>query len=265
MTKNYHLTPLEQDLMGALDGPEGIVDTADLADRLPAHAKQTINKLVSSLASKGYLHRLKRGNYLYQRIPSERPAPGNLFAITQALWGGYIGFLSALRLHDLTQYEPFIYYAVTEKRSGRLELGSYTLRAVAMGRRATGMTFHKGVYVSTVPKTFFDCFFKPQNAGGYHELTRALHDAARSMEWDEFLSYFRDASPSLCQRTGYVLDTLAQRVGGIPSKAIDDLQSRVRTKSRLVPTGPSSGRYVRQWKLLDNLGPKRMLGWWEHG
>lgn len=265
MQKKYYPSPREQEVMGALDGEEGVLDTADLAGRLPGLRRQALNKLVSSLASKGYLHRLKRGLYLYQRAPSERPSPGNLYRITQALWGGYIGFLSALRLYELTQYEPFAYYAVTEKRSGRLELGSYTLQAVAMGRRATGMTFYREVYVSTVPKTFFDCFFKPQHAGGYSEVSRALQDAAPSLGWDEFLSYFRDASPSLCQRTGYVLELLARESGEVPAHVLKALRERVRVKCRLLPAGPSTGKYVREWKLLDNLGEPRILGWREHG
>ncbi|WP_456365935.1 hypothetical protein [Thermococcus sp.] len=87
----------------------------------------------------------------------------------------------------------------------------------------------------------------------------------KKIDWDEFLGYFkRFASNSLCQRTGYILE-LARNLGvEIPEDLIDYMRDRVKTWTKLVPTLPSRGKGVREWKLIDNLGKEKILGW-AHG
>ena len=240
-----------------------IVNSNEIKDIFPGLKPYQVNKVCSSLSSKGYLHRLKKGVYLVQKKPSDIPVIKNAYKIALALFRGYIGFSSALRLYDLIDYEPFTIFVVTGNRSMEKIIGEYTLKYVAMGDKATGMTYYNGVYVSTTAKTFFDCFYKPQYGGGYSTITKALYDA--DIDWNEFLGYFGLASNSLCQRTGYVLDLLGDATSVVPTDVLDYFKNRIKNNTRLLPSGSSKGKYIKEWMLLDNLGKENILSWWYHG
>ena len=240
-----------------------IVNSNEIKDIFPGLKPYQVNKVCSSLSSKGYLHRLKKGVYLIQETPSNIPVIKNAYKIALAMFKGYIGFSSALRLYDLIDYEPFTIFVVTGNRSMEKIIGEYTLKYVAMGDKATGMTYYNGVYVSTTAKTFFDCFYKPQYGGGYSTITKALYDA--DIDWNEFLGYFGLASSSLCQRTGYVLDLLGDATSVVPNDVLDNFKNRIKNNTRLLPSGSSKGKYIKEWMLLDNLGKENILSWWYHG
>ncbi len=162
-----------------------------------------------------------------------------------------MGFSSALRIYDLLEYEPFTIFVVTDKRSAERMIGEYTLRWVAMGDKAEGATYYQGLYVSTLAKTFFDCFYKPQYGGGYSTITKALYEA--ELDWKEFLSYFKKTSSSLCQRTGYVLELLNKNTEKIPQNVIEYFSRRIRNNTRLLPCGKGKGEYIKN--QLQKAGP----------
>ena len=262
MNKNTYLSKQEQLIFIVISSLD-IVHTGEIKDLFPDLKPYQINKICHSLSSKGYLHRLKKGIYLVQKKPSEIPAIKNPYKIASALFKGYIGFSSALRIYDLLDYEPFTIFSVTANRSMEKRIGEYTFKSVAMGEKATGMTYYKDAYVSTIAKTFFDCFYKPQYAGGYSTITKALYDV--DMDWDEFTGYFGLASSSLCQRTGYVLELFGKETDKIPEEVLHYFRTRIKNNTKLVPSGRSVGRYMKEWMLLDNLGKENILSWWYHG
>ncbi|NJE26405.1 hypothetical protein E3E22_07190 [Thermococcus sp. MV5] len=260
MVKNYYLSRTEQELMNILKSAE-IVSIQEVVDLFPRLSKDMVKKVLSSLVRKGYLYRIEKGLYLVNEEPG-RPLIKNPYQIALVLFPGYIAFSSALRLYGLIEYEPFTIFVATPGKSGKKEIGEYTIKAVALGKKAVGITLKNGIYTSTPAKTFFDCFYKPSYCGGYSEVTKALYEA-EGINWDEFLSYFkRFASNSLCQRTGYILELVKMELKvDIPEEVIEYFKSRVRTWTKLVPTLPSRGKGVREWKVIDNLGKERILGW----
>jgi len=246
MTRDRYLTPSEQKIFGIIQETD-IASHDDLRRAFPDIHRLAINKIISSMLEKGYLYPLKKGKYLVQKEPSANPLIQDPYRVALSLYSGYIGFSSALRLYDLTDYEPFTIFVVTT--------------SVSFGNKATGITFRKGVYVSTIPKTFFDCFFKPSHAGGYGEITKAFH-SVKNIDWDEFLGYYKKfGSSSLCQRTGYVLELMKDAGYQTPGYVLKYLRSRTGKKTRLLPSVPSKGKYNSDWKLTDNAGKENILGW----
>ena len=259
MMKNYYLSRTEQELMSILKSAD-VLTIQEIKELFPELSEDMIKKVLSSLVKKGYLYRLKRGLYLVNEEPG-KPLIKNPYQIALMLFPGYIAFSSALRLYGLIEYEPFTIFVATPRKSGEKEIGEYTIKAIALGEKATGMILKNGIYTSTLAKTFFDCFYKPQYCGGYSEVTKALYEAEK-IDWDEFLSYFkRFASNSLCQRTGYILELVKNLGIDVPEGVIEYFRGRVRVWTKLVPTLPSRGRGVREWKLIDNLRKERILGW----
>ena len=259
MMKNYYLSRTEQELISILKSVD-IVTIEEIKELFPRLGKDMIKKVLSNLVRKGYLYRLKKGIYLVNEEPG-KPLIKNPYQIALVLFPGYIAFSSALRLYGLIEYEPFTIFVATPRKSGEKEIGEYTIKAVALGEKAVGMIIKNGVYTSTLAKTFFDCFYKPSYCGGYSEVTKALYEAEK-IDWDEFLGYFKQfASNSLCQRTGYILELVKNLGVNVPEDVIEYLRSRAKTWGKLVPTLPSRGKSVRGWKLIDNLGKERILGW----
>lgn len=259
MGKNNYLTREEQILYSTLKKTE-IIDHTFIKELFPGYSPQKINKTCHHLLSKGYLYPIKKGVYLINQTNSNKPLISNPFLIAPYINNGYIAFSSALRLYDLITYEPFTIFIVTPHKSQEKELGNYLYKTIAMGEKATGATFQKNVYVSTIEKTFFDCFYKPQYAGGYREIIHAFSNKP-TIEWDQFLFYFNHfASNSLFQRSGYILDLLIQhQIINPPKKLMQTFKKHIGNKTKLVPSKPSKGTYIKKWKVLDNIGEHHLF------
>jgi predicted transcriptional regulator of viral defense system len=259
MQKKNYLSPEEQILFTTIQTVD-VITHDHIKELFPTYASQKINKLCHTLLSKGYLYPLKRGVYLINDIPSTQPLIKNPFLITPYISTGYLGFSSALRLYDLIDYESFTLFIVTTNKSQETQIGNYLFKTVAIGKKATGTTFFKNVYVSTIEKTIFDCFYKPQYAGGYRELVKALTNINK-INWNQVLTYFtKFASDALHQRTGYILDLMHQQhLIHLPASLLQEFQKRIRNNTKLLPEGPPHGTYHKKWKLLDNLGETTIL------
>ncbi|CAJ36711.1 type IV toxin-antitoxin system AbiEi family antitoxin domain-containing protein [Methanocella arvoryzae] len=263
MYKNIYLTAQEQLVFNAISSYD-LISVAEIVDLLPGMSEYKINKTCANLASKGYLYRLQKSLYLVQNKPSDVPVMKDPYRVALTLYKGYIGFSSALRIYDLLDYEPFTIFIVTSNMSREKQIGEYVFKAVAMGKRATGMSYYKGIYTSTLAKTFFDCFYKPQYSGGYSTITKAMYES-KGLDWREFVGYFDMASDALCQRTGYVLDMLNRETYIVPDQALEYFRSRIKNNTRLLPSGGGKETYSREWMLQDNLGRENILSWWNYG
>ncbi|MBU2565713.1 MAG: hypothetical protein KJ655_05620 [Candidatus Thermoplasmatota archaeon] len=262
MDKNIYLTKSEQYVFNLISKID-ITTNKEIKDILPDFDEKKINKICYKLMKKKYLRMLKKGLYLVQK--EGKFAVENPFKIALSIYPGYIGFSSALKFYELIEYEPFTVFVVTKHHSRNIPLGQYSFKYTAIGKRAVGATYSKGIWVSTVEKTFFDCFYKPQYAGGYSVITKALNQQ-RKMNWDRFLYFFKNfASNPLCQRTGYILDILRETDFSFPQKVLRYLENSIKTNTKLLPTAPSQGEFIKEWKLIDNVGKENILSWWYHG
>lgn len=259
MDKKNYLTGEEQNIFSTIKKTD-ILDNEFIKEIFPNYPSQKINKICHKLIRKGYLYPIKRGAYIVNETPSEKPIINNPFKIAAHINKGYIGFSSALRLYNLISYEPFTIFIVTPKKSQELKIGNYIFKTVSMGKKATGTTYYENIYTSTIEKTFFDCFYKPQYAGGYREIIKAL-SLTKTIKWDELLNYFeRFASDALFQRSGYILELLIQKKQINPPKYfIKKFKSHIRNTTKLIPTKKTRGKYIRQWKLVDNIGKTTLL------
>ena len=263
MYKNIYRTKQEQLILDAISSAD-IITVDEIFNLFPDIDRKKIDRICHNLARKGYLYRLKRGMYLVQDQPRGAPIIKDPYKIALNLFSGYAGFSSALRIYNLIDYEPFTIFIVTYNKSKEKTLGQYLFKAVAMGDRATGMTNYRDVYISTIAKTFFDCFYRPQYAGGYSTITRALYEA-KALDWPEFTGYFRLASDAMCQRTGYILDMLNNDTRIVPARTLNYFISRIKNKTLLLPTDKGKATYDKKWMIMDNLGKDNIMSWWQHG
>lgn len=272
MQKKFTTEPLshrEQQLYLTLESEgQNVFRVRHLKELKLPFSYEHVRVLVRRLERKGWVTSLGKGVYL--RLPASAALHGKVyledpFKVALKLFDGYLAFHSALKVHGLSEYEPFTVYVATRNKSETFTvLEQYEVKAITFRSRYTGYERKDGYTVSTIAKTFFDCFFHPQYAGGHPEVLKSLH-ACDTMDWEEFLKYVKKfASDSLCQKIGYLLWLLVKTKYDVPKKILSYLKSRVGVKTRLDPKR-REGKLVPEWQVYDNLGERKLLSWWLHG
>ncbi len=255
MDKKNYLTNVEQMLWGFIRDKK-LVDNELVQQVFPDFSENKRNKLLNSLSAKGYLQRARRDIYYNpQRL-------NDFYTLALRIKEGYIGFGSALRHYNLLEYEDFAMLVATKNFRKKIELKGtqYTIQFVPLHHLFVGFEKKNDIYVSTIEKTFFDCFLKPRFVG-FTNLTKALYDA--KIDWHEFIRYFTlTKNNALCQRTGYILELMKKTTKlEIPSFVFAFLLRRVKHPVKLLPIRGRS-MFNKRWKVQDNLGEKNILSWW---
>lgn len=252
--KNY-LTIEEQIVWEYIQDKE-IVDNELVEQIFPEMKPNKRNKILHSLYGKGYLQRAIRGLYYN---------PENLKSFHQLalrIRVGYLGLSSALRYHNLIDYEDFTIFVMTPNYQKKIDLSGtqYTVQFIPLKSLFTGFEKRDGLYVSTVEKTLFDCFLKPRFIG-YTNITKALYDA--KIGWHKFIGFYNlTKNSSLCQRTGYILELMEKNTKlKVPRFVFEFLLKKVKNPARLMQLGGKSA-FNRKWKIQDSIGEKNILSWW---
>jgi predicted transcriptional regulator of viral defense system len=182
------------------------------------------------------------------------------------IYPGYAGFTTALRYYHLIDYEPFTVYTVTYSKFAKIQLGQYELVFIGMGERSLWKPVHDGFWVSTLEKTLFDCFYKPQRVGGLSVVTQAIYEAD-GVDWKEFIRIIDlYASTPLCQRIGYILELVSEEIGKVvPRSVLVHLRRKVRYRTKLDVGSKAPSKYCSKWMVQDNVGRENILGWWYGG
>ena len=252
--KNY-LTKEEQRLWACIGG-KGIVDSELARMAFPDMLENKRDKMMHSLQAKGYLRRAKKGLYYNPEVSD------SFYRIALRMRPGYIGFASALKLHNLLDYEDFTIFVATRGYSGAAPIGEsqYSAKFIPLGQLFTGFEEIGGIMASSVEKTLFDCLLKP-GLMGFPAITKALYDAR--MDWKAFLGFFKlTDNSSMCQRTGYILKLMEEEAKlKVPDFVFAELQKRVGGPARLAPSGGRSS-FDKEWQIQDNIGRENILSWW---
>ncbi len=260
------LSPLEQRVYNACEGARGNLASIKVIESFKLSDDNTIRVVVSRLCKKKWFKRVKNGLYFVQT-----PFATGLedeFAYAQNAFNGYLGFSTALYLHKLSDQLPFEITVVTRSKSAVKKDGEYSFRAVSMGKKAFGsQTLCAGeggggnYVVSTRAKTLYDCLLHPNLAGGLSIVLKAFFDARLSeKEWREFFWFAQKFEKNaFFQRLGYLLSLLAEKDNGV-EKAVLECKKKVKAKAYL--QGRKKGVYVKEWMVFDNIGKKKLLGWW---
>ena len=224
--------------------------------------------LIDRLEKKRWITGIGKGVYL--RLPASTVVEGKVyledpFEIALKLYDGYLAFQSALKIHGLSEYESFTIYVATKNKSETKPLlKHYEIKAVKFSKRFTGFEKKDGYTVSTKAKTFFDCFYHPQYAGGYPEILKSFHMAGQ-IDWREMEKYLNKfGSSSLCQKIGYLISLLEETEYELSKDFLEYLKGRIKNKTKL-DFGQKGGTYDSEWMVLDNIGKKKLLSWWYHG
>ncbi len=109
------------------------------------------------------------------------------------------------------------------------------------------------VLCSDLEKTFIDCLFKPNYAGGLVEIGRAIYMSKDNINFGMLLDYAKKFnSQAVIKRLGFLLETLE-----IDNNIIDKLQN-LKTASYVVADTelPKTGKRISRWSIQQNIETK---------
>lgn len=264
-TMSFQTTNLLNKLIEAKQLCFGIDKTYQL---LPNSNTDAVKRLLSDMTKRGLLMRLKDG--LYYVIPFEQDPETFMpdwHLLSQYLVGDaeyYIGYFSALQIHSLTTQPNLKEQIVVNKQIKPSTLlikdipfqFIYHNEAHFFGNKKTWIDSFNKVQCSDLEKTFIDCLFKPQYAGGITEVAKAIHKSKDKIDYPKLLAYAkRFNSQAVIKRLGFLLELLE-----IENPVIDKLQ-KLRTNSfvALEPSYPKEGKTIFRWAIQQNLDRNSIL------
>ena len=229
---------------------------------LPNSKDGAIRELLSDMTRRGLLMRLKEG--IYHIIPYEANAETFMpdwHLIAEHIVNDaqhYIGYYSALQIHNLITQPSLKEQIVVSKqlRPSEIKIKEVPFQFIYHNEKhffgAKKMwidSFHK-VLCSDLEKTFIDCLFKPNYAGGIVEIARAIYISKGKIKYDRLLNYAkRFGSQAVIKRLGFLLELLEMQ-----TNIIDELLELKTTSYIALDTElPKKGTYNKRWSVLQNL------------
>jgi len=261
--KSKYISTQSNELLSYFNGQnKTCLDYSEAYHAMPNSKESTLRELLSDMTKRGLLMRLKDG--VYYIIPYEANAETFMpdwHLIAEHLVNDtkhYIGYYSALQIHNLITQPSLKEQIVVSKqiRPSQIKIKNIPFQFIYhndkhfFGAKKIWIDSFNKVLCSDLEKTFIDCLFKPDYAGGIVEVARAIYTSRNKIKYDILLDYAKKFdSQAVIKRLGFLLEIL-----DINTKIIDDLQ-KLKTASYVVLDTelPKIGKRSSRWRIQQNL------------
>lgn len=106
-------------------------------------------------------------------------------------------------------------------------------------------------------KTYVDCLYKPNYAGGIVEISKAIFKAKDKIQVEKLRQYIiKFGAQSVRKRLGFLLELL-EIAPSFSNELLGDVSNSI---VRLDPSLPAEGRYTTKWKLQLNVDLNTIKG-----
>lgn len=233
----------------------------DAVESLGTNYSSSIFELLSAMAKRGLIMRIKDG--LYHIIPYEKSSNEyfpNWHIAAEAMVQPlryYIGFYSALDIHGLITQPSLVEQIVTEKQMipkikmvRDIKFEFITLnKKLFFGFEKTWIDDFNRVYCSDYEKTILDCLYKPSYGGGISEIVKAIYKIKDKIDQEKIIAYLNSInSQVVIKRLGFILQNL-----NILKTLRTELKPKVSNSyTYLDPSLPKEGKHSSEWKIIDN-------------
>lgn len=261
--KHKNISTQSGKLLSYFNGLDQLCFTSSEArNALPNSTKYNINQLLSDMTKRGLLMRIKEGEYYI--IPYEQDAASfmpNWHLLAKSLVKGaeyYIAYYSALEIHNLITQPSLKEQIVVNKqiKPSTIHVKEIPFQFIFhnpkhfFGIKNTWIDNFNKVKCSDLEKTFIDCLFKPNYAGGIVEISRAIYMSKDKINYEKLYKYTEQFnSQAVIKRLGYLLELLE-----IDNPIIKKLQQKKTASYVLLDTElPKKGRYFSKWSVQLNI------------
>lgn len=261
--KNKYISTKSNELLSYFNGQnKACFDYSEALKALPASKESTLRELLSDMTKRGLLMRLKEG--VYYIIPYEQNAESFMpdwhliaeYLVKDAQH--YIGYYSALQIHNIITQPSLKEQIVVSKQSrpSEIKIKNVSFQFIYhnekhfFGSKKIWIDNFNKVLCSDLEKTFIDCLFKPDYAGGIVEIARAIYISKDKIKFDTMLDYAKKFnSQAVIKRLGFLLEIL-----DINNKIIDELQKEKTASYVVLDTElPKTGKMISRWSIQQNL------------
>lgn len=261
--KHKYISTQSNEILSYFNGQnKACFDYNEAFKSLPKSKESTLRELLSDMTKRGLLMRLKEG--VYYIIPYEQNAESFMpdwHLIAEHLVKDaqhYIGYYSALQIHNLITQPSLKEQIVVSKqiRPSEIKIRNIPFQFIYhnqnhfFGAKKIWIDNFNKVLCSDLEKTFIDCLFKPDYAGGIVEVARALYISKDKIKFDTLLEYVKKFnSQAVIKRLGLLLEILE-----VNNNIIDELQ-KIKTTSYVVMDTelPKTGKLISRWSIQQNL------------
>jgi predicted transcriptional regulator of viral defense system len=221
-----------------------------------------VKRLLSDMTNRGLLMRIKEG--VYYVIPYEQNAEAFMpdwHLLAEHLTKGtehYIGYYSALQIHNLITQPSLKEQIVVAKqlRPSQIDIKGVTFQFIYhnqqhfFGSKKIWIDSFNKVLCSDLEKTFIDCLFKPDYAGGIVEVAKAIYLSKEKIKYNQLYDYaIKFNSQAVIKRLGFLLELLE-----INTEIIEKLQEKKTNSYVLLDTElPKQGKRLSRWGIQQNL------------
>jgi predicted transcriptional regulator of viral defense system len=261
--KNKYISTQSNELLSYFNGQNRNCFDYSLAYKaLPNSKESALRELLSDMTRRGLLMRLKEG--VYYIIPYEQNAEAFMpdwHLIAEHLVNDakhYIGYYSALQIHNLITQPSLKEQIVVSKqiRPSEIKIKEVSFQFIYhnekhfFGTKKIWVDSFNKVLCSDLEKTFIDCLFKPDYAGGIVEVARSIYTSKDKIKYNILLEYAKKFdSQAVIKRLGFLLEML-----DIETEIIADLQKLKTASYVLLDTElPQTGKRNSRWSIQQNL------------
>jgi predicted transcriptional regulator of viral defense system len=229
---------------------------------LPDSTKPTVRRLISDMTKRGLLLRLKDGLFSiipynedpYSYFPNSHLTAKHL--ATDADF--YIGYHSALELHSLIT-QPSLREQIVVNRQikpSSIKIKGHKFQFIYhntvhfFGAKNIWIDSFNKIPCSDLEKTFVDCLYKPDYAGGITEIAKAFFKSRENIDYEKLFDYCKKFNAqSVIKRLGFLLEVL-----DIKNRIIEKLQ-QLKTKSFILlePSYEKKGKLINKWSVQQNI------------
>ncbi|MDI6732171.1 MAG: type IV toxin-antitoxin system AbiEi family antitoxin domain-containing protein [Candidatus Margulisbacteria bacterium] len=220
--------------------------------------------LVSKLAQKGWLMRIKKGKYLVLSLQEKAGAIKDWYAIAAALAEPhpyYLSHYTALALRNMTTQPVLSVFISSPKRIPDRILSNVKFKFIYCkpnkfwGIEDQWLNKQEKIKISDLERTVIDALSRPDLCGGISEIAKAIWFKKKEIDCSKLLDYAKRLGiGSVSKRIGFLLDLYQ-----LASKSLcGKFKIKDNSFPLLDPTLPRRGFYANEWKLFINSPPEEL-------
>jgi predicted transcriptional regulator of viral defense system len=233
----------------------------DVYALFPGLSEVALRLQIKRMTDEGLLLRIRDG--VFYIIPYEQDAETflpdwHLLAAPLTGSDGYIGYYSALQIHNLITQPSLKEQIVVNKQMKPSEIKIKDVKFQFIYHNQNHFFGYKKIWIdsfnqvlaSDLEKTFVDSLYKPEYAGGIIEIAKAIFMSKDKINYDKLLQYvLKFNSQAVIKRTGYLLELLE-----VNTPIIALLQARRSSSVSLLDTeAPKQGKILSKWNIRQNV------------
>lgn len=177
----------------------------DAANALPSSSRQVIRNMLSNLAHKGRIERIKKGTYLLVPFKQNSWIAHDFAVVPLLAKEYYVGFWSALSFWSMTEQLPITVFVAVRRPKKERRFQNTAFKFITLSEKyffgyETVTVVNVPVAVSSREKTVLDCLLHPQHCGGIGEAAKAIKEHASELNWQIVRDYLLKMGNSAVER-----------------------------------------------------------------